>query len=76
MRDAYTWEGTVVPKIALVWEAVSHKSKFAFLYVLLDWVEKFFFRDLLLGVGPSRNFYNHVEDGLLLIGIQWDIVER
>jgi len=32
--------------------------------------------DLLLGVGPARNLNNHVEDGLLVVGVEWDIVER
>lgn len=30
---------------------------------------------LELGVGPSRDLNNHVEDGLLLVGIEGDIVE-
>lgn len=30
---------------------------------------------LKLGVGPSRNLNNHVQDGLLLVGIEGDIVE-
>ena len=31
--------------------------------------------DLHLRIGPAGNLDNHVEDGLLLIGIQGDIVE-
>lgn len=30
---------------------------------------------LELGVGPSRDLNNHVEDGLLLVGIEGNIVE-
>jgi hypothetical protein len=30
---------------------------------------------LELGIGPSRNLNNHVENGLLLVGIEGDIVE-
>ena len=30
---------------------------------------------LLLGVGPARDLDNHVEDGLLVIGVEGDIVE-
>lgn len=30
---------------------------------------------LLLGIGPARDLHNHVEHGLLLIGVQWDVVE-
>lgn len=31
--------------------------------------------DLKLGVGPARNLNNHVEDGLVLVGIQGNVVE-
>lgn len=31
--------------------------------------------DLHLGIGPSWDLYDHVEDGLLLIGVQRDVVE-
>lgn len=31
--------------------------------------------DLHLCIGPSRNLYDHVQNGLLLIGVQWDVVE-
>lgn len=30
---------------------------------------------LKLGIGPSGNLDNHVEDGLLLVGIERDVVE-
>ena len=30
---------------------------------------------LELGIGPSRNLDNHVQDGLLLVGIERNIVE-
>jgi hypothetical protein len=30
---------------------------------------------LHLSIGPSGNFNNHVEDGLLGIGIEWDVVK-
>ena len=42
----YSWEGTVVPEIALVREAVSNKSQLALLNILLDRVEEFLLRDL------------------------------
>lgn len=32
------WESTIVPEVALVWEAVSDESELALLCVLLDWV--------------------------------------
>lgn len=31
---------------------------------------------LELGIGPSRNLDNHVQDGLLLVGIERNIMER
>lgn len=30
---------------------------------------------LLLGVGPARNLNDHVQDGLLLVGVEGDVVE-
>ena len=39
----YSWEGTVVPEITLVREAVADESKLALLDILLDWVQKFLF---------------------------------
>jgi hypothetical protein len=42
----YLWEGTVVPQVALVWEAVADESKLALFDVLLNRVERLFFRDL------------------------------
>jgi hypothetical protein len=30
---------------------------------------------LLLGVGPARDLNDHVQDGLLLVGIEGDVVE-
>lgn len=40
------WEGTVVPEVALVWEAVADESKLALLGVLLDGVELLILGDL------------------------------
>lgn len=70
------WEGTVVVNVTVVWETVSHKSQFALLSVLDDWIQLLLLRDFQLGVGPSWNLHNHVENGLLLVGIQWDVMER
>jgi hypothetical protein len=39
-------EGAIVPEVAFVREAVAYESKLAFLGVLLDGVEDFFFGDL------------------------------
>lgn len=42
----YSWEGTIVPKVTLVGEAVTDETKLAFLNVLFDRVEEFFLGDL------------------------------
>jgi hypothetical protein len=69
-------EGTIVPEVTLVGEAVSDVSKLALLDVLLDGVEELLLGDLKLGVGPSRNLNDHVQDSLLLVGVERNIVER
>jgi hypothetical protein len=69
-------EGTVVPEVTLVGEAVSDVSKLALLDVLLDGVEELLLGDLKLSVGPSRNLNDHVQDSLLLVGVERNIVER
>lgn len=43
---AYLREGTVVPEVAFVWEAVANEAEFAFLDVLLNGVEGLLFGDL------------------------------
>jgi hypothetical protein len=40
-------EGTIVPQVTLVGEAIANKSKLAFFDVLLDWVENLFLGDLI-----------------------------
>lgn len=42
----YAGKCSVVPKVALVWEAIAHVSQFALLHILLDGVEEFLFGDL------------------------------
>lgn len=69
-------KGTVVPDVALVREAVANKAQLALLGVLLERVEVLLLADLHLGVGPSGDLDNHVEDRLALIGEQRHIVER
>jgi len=70
-----SWEGAVVPKVALVREAISNKSELALLDVLLDRVEELILGDLLLRIRPSWDLNDHVQDRLLLVGIQGDIVK-
>lgn len=68
-------EGTIVPQVTLVGKAVANVSKLALLDVLLDRVEELLLGDLKLSISPSRNLNNHVQDGLLLVGIEGNIVE-
>ena len=90
-------EGTVVPEVALVREAVADKTQLALLGILFNGVEELFLGDLqrrsriqlvnwppaahnisaylLLSVGPTRNLNNHVQNSLLLVGVQRNIVE-
>ena len=80
----YLGEGTIVPEIALVGEAVAHKPKLALLDVLFldgcqperkemglrpthDRIQQLLFRDFQLAVSPSRDFHDHVQDGLGLV---------
>lgn len=68
-------EGTVVPEVALVGEAVADEAKLALLDILLDGVEELLLGDLKLAVGPSRDLDDHVQDGLLLVGKERNVVE-
>jgi len=68
-------EGAVVPDVSVVGEAVSDETELSLLGVLEDGVQGLALANLHLGVGPSRNFDNHVEDGLLLVRPQGDVVE-
>ena len=82
--DGALWEGgrtnlgesTVIPDVAVVGEAVAHETQAALLDVLLNRVERLFFANFHLSVGPSRDFDDHVEDAVTLIGEEWDVVER
>jgi len=68
-------EGTVVPDVTVVGEAVSNETQTALLDVLLDGVEWLIFGDFKLGVGPTGDLDNHVEDAIALIGKERDVVE-
>jgi len=43
-------------------EAVPHETQFALFDVLFDWIVILVFGNFLFGIGPTRNFDNHVED--------------
>jgi hypothetical protein len=98
LAPSHLREGTVVPEVALVGEAVPHVAELALLDVLLDGVERLLLGDLSrsvskanisrgrslgrqlgdthlhLGIGPAGHLNNHVEDGLLLVGIERNVV--
>lgn len=68
-------ESTVVPNIAVVREAVADESKFALFDILLDRIEGFLLGDLHFGVGPTRDFDDHIQDTIVPICKQGDIME-
>jgi hypothetical protein len=68
-------ESTVVPDVTFVGEAVANETEFALLGVLKDGVELLFLGDFELGVGPTRDFDDHVEDSSLLVGEEGNVVE-
>jgi len=55
----YLREGTIVPEIPLVWEAVANKAQFALLDILFDWIQ-----GLVLG-----DLYHNVQ--LIVGSISW-----
>jgi len=61
-------ECTVVPNVAVVREAVANETKLFLLDVLLDGVEWFLLADFHLGVGPTGDLDDHVEDSAVLVG--------
>ena len=68
-------EGAVVPDVAVVWEAVANETQTALFDVLLDGIERLLLGDLELGVGPTRDLDNHVENAIALVGKERDVVE-
>ena len=69
-------EGTIVPDVAVVGEAVAHVAQATLLDVLFDGVERLLLGDFHLGVGPAGNLDDHVEYAIALIGEERDVVER
>jgi hypothetical protein len=69
-------ESTIVPDVPVVGETVPHESELSLLDVLLDGVEGFLLGNLHLGVGPSGNLDDHVQDGLGLVGEEGDVTAR
>lgn len=72
---SYLGEGTVVPDVAVVGEAVADEAETTLLDILLDRIEGLLLGDLHLGVGPARDLDNHVEDAIALVGEKRNVVE-
>lgn len=47
-ESSYLRESTVIPDVALVWEAVAYEAQFALLDILLNGVQGFLLADLLM----------------------------
>lgn len=60
----------------MVREAVPHEPELPLFDVLFDGVERLFLGDFHLGIGPSGNLDNHVEDPVGLVGEEREIMER
>ena len=59
----------------MVREAVADETETVLLHILLDRIEGLFSADFHLGVGPTRNFDNHVKDSIVLVSEERDVVE-
>ncbi|GMT25233.1 hypothetical protein PFISCL1PPCAC_16530, partial [Pristionchus fissidentatus] len=69
-------ECSIVPDVSVVGEDVVDESGHTLLLVLLDGRQRLLRSHLHLGVAPSRNLNNHVEDLGGLIGVEGDVVPR
>ena len=69
-------ESTVVPDVTVVREAVTDVTETALLDILLDGVERLLLGDFHLGVGPTGDLDDHVEDAIGLVGEQRNVVPR
>ena len=72
----YLGESAIIPDVSVVRETITNIAKLAPLDVLFDGVERLFLGDFHFGIGPSRNFDDHVEDAILLISVERNVVER
>jgi hypothetical protein len=74
--EANLGEGTVVPNVPVVGEAVTDIAQAALLDVLLDGVERLLLGDFHLGIGPAGNLDDHVENAIVPICKERDVMER
>ena len=58
----------------MVGEAVANVTQSTLLDILLDRVERLFFRYLHFSIGPAGNFHDHVEDAVVLVREEGDVV--
>jgi len=68
-------EGTIVPDVAVMGEAVANVSQPALLDILFDRVEGFLLGNFHFGVGPAGNLNDHVEDAIILVSEERDVME-
>lgn len=68
-------ESTVVPNVTVMGETVPDESKSTLFDILFDRIKRFLFADFHLRIGPSRNFDDHVEDTVVLVGEERDVME-
>jgi len=69
------WEGTIVPDVAVMGEAVANEAQAALFGILFDGVEGLLFGYFHLGVGPTGDLDDHVEDAIVPVGEKRDVVE-
>ena len=69
-------ESTIVPDVTMVREAIADETQATFFDVLFNGVEGFLLGDFHLGVGPTGNLDDHVEDAIVLVGKEWNVVPR
>jgi len=68
-------ECTVVPNVTVMGEAVANETQTTLFDVLLDGIEGLILADFELGVGPTRDLNNHVEDTIVLVVKERNVVE-
>jgi hypothetical protein len=73
---AYLRESTIIPDVAVVGETVAHVAQAAFLDILLDRIERLLLAYFHLGVGPTGNLDDHVQDPVVFVSEKRDVVER
>lgn len=68
-------ERAIVPDVSMVGEAVPHVAEASTFDILFDRVKGLLFGDLHLGVRPSRDFDDDIQDALVLVCKERDVVE-